>query len=151
MVFFVWDQVPPRVLVHELEGIQILSTIPGFNALPSVYTFVPTTFQKYFTNMRFSSTLAIASFASVALAAPASPTVTDTIDIYAAQAIALTESPTSKFKGKAFDRYMSIWLKNTDYDQAAADRKGLCSLRLEDISWPYVKQFSQLMPRKASS
>jgi hypothetical protein len=25
-------------------------------------------------------------------------------------------------KGKTFDRFVSIWLENTDYDKAAADR-----------------------------
>ena len=80
--------------------------------------------------------------ASVALAAPASPTATDASDgktldffdisigtrrlislVYAAQATALTESPTSNVKGAAFDRYVSIWFENTDFDMAAADRK----------------------------
>lgn len=73
--------------------------------------------------MRFSSTISVASWASVALAAPApaSPTATDVADVYAAQATALTLSPTSKVKGKSFDRYVSIWFENTDYDMAAGD------------------------------
>ncbi|KAG4442227.1 hypothetical protein IFR05_002276 [Cadophora sp. M221] len=73
--------------------------------------------------MRFSSTVTLASLASVALAAPApaSPTATDPADVYAAQATALTLSPTSKVKGKSFDRYVSIWFENTDYDMAAGD------------------------------
>lgn len=73
--------------------------------------------------MRFSSTLVAASVAQVTLSAPASPTATDVADVYAAQATALTESPTSCVKGKSFDRYVSIWFENTDYDMAAADRK----------------------------
>jgi acid phosphatase len=73
--------------------------------------------------MRFSIAVTAATLASVAIASPASPTATDTADVYAAQATALTESPTSKVKGKAFDRYVSIWFENTDYDKAAADRK----------------------------
>lgn len=73
--------------------------------------------------MRFSSALTVASLASAALAAPASPTATDPADVYAAQATALTLSPTSKVKGKSFDRYVSIWFENTDYDMAAGDRK----------------------------
>jgi acid phosphatase len=74
--------------------------------------------------MRFSTALAVASLASAAFAAPAGPaTATDTADVYAAQATALTESPTSKVKGKVFDRYVSIWLENTDYLSAAADRE----------------------------
>lgn len=75
--------------------------------------------------MRFSASFAIASLVSAALAAPSSPLATDTADVYAAQATALTESPTSKVKGKSFDRYVSIWLENTDYDTAAADRNSL--------------------------
>jgi len=59
--------------------------------------------------------------ASVANTAPASPTATDPADVYAAQATARTDSPTSHVKGKAFDRYVSIWFENTDYDMAAAD------------------------------
>ncbi|CZR53774.1 related to acid phosphatase Pho610 [Phialocephala subalpina] len=71
--------------------------------------------------MRFATSVVVASLASVSLAAPASPTATDVTDVYAAQATALTESPTSNVKGKAFDRYVSIWFENTDYDLAAAD------------------------------
>ena len=67
--------------------------------------------------------LAAASLVSAVIAAPASPTATDTTDVYAAQATALTDSPTSHVKGKAFDRYVSIWFENTDFDMAAADRK----------------------------
>jgi acid phosphatase len=76
-------------------------------------------------SMRFSTSAVVASLASVAIASPVaspvSPTATDTADVYAAQATALTESPTSHVKGKAFDRYVSIWFENTDYDMAAAD------------------------------
>jgi hypothetical protein len=32
-------------------------------------------------------------------------------------------SPTSHVKGKAFDRFVTIWLENTAFDDAAADRK----------------------------
>jgi hypothetical protein len=73
--------------------------------------------------MRLPIALAVASLSSVALAAPApaSPTATDVADVYAAQATALTLSPTSRVKGKAFDRYVSIWFENTDYETAAAD------------------------------
>jgi acid phosphatase len=72
--------------------------------------------------MRFSTTVAAAALASMAVAAPASPTATDPADVYAAQETAKSESPTSKVKGKAFDRYVSIWFENTDYAVAAADR-----------------------------
>lgn len=76
--------------------------------------------------MRFSSTICAAALASLATAAPAtvaSPTATDVADVKAAQATAKSQSPTSKVKGKVFDRYVSIWFENTDYDLAAADRK----------------------------
>lgn len=71
--------------------------------------------------MRFSSTFVAIGLASVATAAPASPTATDAADVYAAQATAKSESPVSKVPGKAFDRYVSIWFENTDYDMAAGD------------------------------
>jgi acid phosphatase len=66
--------------------------------------------------MFYSTTFAVVSLLSAAIAAPASPTATDTADVYAAQATARTASPTSHVKGKAFDRYVSIWFENTDYD-----------------------------------
>ena len=50
-------------------------------------------------------------------------TATASSDVYAAQATAVTESPTSHVKGKAFDRFVVIWLENTDYSKAAQDRK----------------------------
>ncbi|KAI5778321.1 acid phosphatase [Geopyxis carbonaria] len=31
------------------------------------------------------------------------------------------KSPTSSVKGKAFDRFITVWLENTDYDKAAGD------------------------------
>lgn len=78
--------------------------------------------------MPFAPLLTFAALASLAVAAPqaSNPTATDPADVYAAQATALTRSPTSHVKGKAFDRYVSIWFENTDYDMAAADRK--CSI-----------------------
>lgn len=85
--------------------------------------------------MHFSTVAKLILFASVAIAAPAattvsattsngngSPTATDPADVYAAQATAKTDSPTSSVKGKVFDRYVSIWFENTDYDLAKADR-----------------------------
>jgi acid phosphatase len=49
-------------------------------------------------------------------------TATATSDVLAAQATAKTSSPTSNVKGKAFDRFVVIWLENTDYDLAVGDR-----------------------------
>ena len=38
-----------------------------------------------------------------------------------AQATALTSSPTSDVEGAVFDRFVIIWLENTDYSLAASD------------------------------
>jgi acid phosphatase len=71
-----------------------------------------------------SAIIAAISLASACTAGPvSSPTATDAANVYAAQATALSRSPTSNVKGKVFDRYVSIWFENTDYDMAAADRK----------------------------
>lgn len=48
-------------------------------------------------------------------------TATQPASVYAAQATALTSSPTSNVAGKAFDRIMIIWNENTDYTMAAGD------------------------------
>lgn len=54
---------------------------------------------------------------------PGVNTATDTSAVWAAQATASTyEGRTSPYKrGKVFDRYVEIWLENTDYDKAAGD------------------------------
>jgi acid phosphatase len=71
-----------------------------------------------------SSIIATLSVASLSVASPvSSPTATDAANVYAAQATAISRSPTSSVKGKVFDRYVSIWFENTDYDMAAADRR----------------------------
>jgi acid phosphatase len=80
--------------------------------------------------MHFLSSFVVVAFASLAAMSPVSPTATDAQDVYAAQATAKTESPTSHVPGKAFDRYVSIWLENTDYDVALADRRSNLSFRL---------------------
>jgi len=61
------------------------------------------------------SILALGAFAA------AQNTATGTADVAAAAATAPSRSPTSKVKGKAFDRIAIIWLENTDYDKAAGD------------------------------
>ncbi|PSR99200.1 acid phosphatase phoa [Coniella lustricola] len=48
-------------------------------------------------------------------------TATATASVYAAQATAKSSSPVSHVKGKAFDRFVQIWLENTDYDLAIGD------------------------------
>ena len=42
-------------------------------------------------------------------------------DVYAAQATAVTTQETSHVCGKVFDRFVTIWLENTDYEKAAGD------------------------------
>lgn len=80
--------------------------------------------------MRFSTGIYTAALVAVAAAAPkssltstANPTATDPAAVYAAQATAKTESPTSHVKGKAFDRFVTIWFENTDFQSAAAEGK----------------------------
>lgn len=81
---------------------------------------------------RIVGTLALAS---LAVAGPCKPhTTTSTVewetaytataasDVAAAAATAKTSSPTSKVKGKAFDRVVYIWFENENYDKAAGDR-----------------------------
>ncbi|KAI8627312.1 acid phosphatase [Xylariaceae sp. FL1651] len=58
---------------------------------------------------------------SVAAQAENQYTATATADVAAAAATAKTLSPTSHVKGKAFDRFVVIWLENTDYDMAIND------------------------------
>ena len=48
-------------------------------------------------------------------------TATAASSVYDAQATAKTSSPTSKVPGRVFDRFVVIWLENTDYDKAAGD------------------------------
>jgi len=49
-------------------------------------------------------------------------TATVNTSVYAAQATAPTSNfPKHYVSGKAFDRFITIWLENTDYDKAAAD------------------------------
>lgn len=48
-------------------------------------------------------------------------TQTSTSAVYAAQATAGTTSPTSYVRGAHFDRFVTIWLENTDFTTAMAD------------------------------
>ncbi|KAF1990474.1 acid phosphatase phoa [Aulographum hederae CBS 113979] len=66
------------------------------------------------------STLAFGLFACGSVVS-AQNTQTSPADVAAAAATAITRSPTSNVKGKAFDRIAIIWLENTDYDKAAGD------------------------------
>jgi hypothetical protein len=73
--------------------------------------------------MRFSTShLAVAVFITAA-AAQTQYTATNAAAVAKARATALTESPTSNVKGQSFDRFVAIWLENTDYSGAANDRE----------------------------
>lgn len=61
-----------------------------------------------------------AAFTLLGLAA-AQNTQTGTSAVYAAQATASSSSPSSNIKGAAFDRFVNIWLENTDFTMAMAD------------------------------
>ncbi|KAL3424928.1 phosphoesterase [Phlyctema vagabunda] len=63
---------------------------------------------------------AILPFVSV-VAAQTQYTATNAASVAAARATALTLSPTSSVKGKTFDRFVSIFLENTDFSMAASD------------------------------
>ena len=67
--------------------------------------------------------LSVTSVLAIVVSAIAQNTATDTADVAAAAATAITHSPTSNVKGKAFDRIAIIWLENTDYSKAVGDRK----------------------------
>lgn len=78
----------------------------------------------------FDYTIHISSFVAATLGfatasnANTTPyTATGTTAIAAAKATAKTLSPTSSVPGKNFNRFVNIWLENTDFDKAAADRK----------------------------
>lgn len=66
--------------------------------------------------------LAVAAFIATA-AAQTQYTATGAAAVAKARATALTESPTSNVVGKTFDRFVTIWLENTDYSGAANDRE----------------------------
>jgi len=53
--------------------------------------------------------------------ATAQNTQTGTSAVYAAQATATSSSPTSNVKGAAFDRFVTIWMENTDFTAAMGD------------------------------
>jgi acid phosphatase len=50
-------------------------------------------------------------------------TATGTAEVAAAAATAKTSSPTSKVKGKAFDRIAIVYFENENYEKAFGDRK----------------------------
>jgi hypothetical protein len=64
-------------------------------------------------------------FAAACVAAqkeePNKYTVSRPHGVYAAQATAPSIQKTSHVRGKAFDRFVTIWLENTDYKKAEGD------------------------------
>ncbi|KAE8453302.1 hypothetical protein EG329_011369 [Mollisiaceae sp. DMI_Dod_QoI] len=71
--------------------------------------------------MRFSSIFAIVVGIATTAYAQTQYTSTGTAAVAAAAATAKTLSPVSSIKGKQFDRFVNIWLENTDFDMAAGD------------------------------
>ncbi|KAL5340866.1 phosphoesterase family-domain-containing protein [Aspergillus crustosus] len=58
---------------------------------------------------------------TLALAQTSAEQTPSAAEIEAAQATVLPYSPVSNVKGKTFQRFVNIWLENTDYDAAAAE------------------------------
>ncbi|CZS96660.1 hypothetical protein WAI453_010082 [Rhynchosporium graminicola] len=71
--------------------------------------------------MHLSSTITLALAFAKAGNAQTQYKSTAAADIEAARAIAKTLSPVSSIRGKTFDRFVQIWLENTDFDMAAGD------------------------------
>ncbi|KAL4875476.1 phosphoesterase family-domain-containing protein [Aspergillus karnatakaensis] len=65
--------------------------------------------------------LALLSALTVAVAQTSSEQTPSQAEIDAARATVKPYSPTSNVKGKSFQRFVNIWLENTDYDAAAAE------------------------------
>jgi hypothetical protein len=77
-----------------------------------------------FAFMAFSAIAVLAqeSAASSETNEPNKYTATNAASVKAAQATAPTYTGTPEYKqGRVFDRYVEIWLENTDYDKAAGD------------------------------
>ncbi|TVY45515.1 Phosphate-repressible acid phosphatase [Lachnellula subtilissima] len=71
--------------------------------------------------MHFSSLFITAAVGIAGINAQTQYTATNTASVEAARATAKTLSPTSSVKGKTFDRFVNIFLENTDFDMASAD------------------------------
>ena len=103
---------PWAVPTKHLKAIALLST-----------AILVATFVLYFeAAMR---TLTLTALAVLGVAAqkeePNIYTASKTDPVYDAQATAPTITKTSHVRGKAFDRFVTIWLENTDYQKAAGD------------------------------
>ena len=75
--------------------------------------------------MHFSSIAAVALAFATTGYAQTQYTSTEVAAVEAARATAKTLSPVSSIRGKTFDRFVQIWLENTDFDMAAGDRESL--------------------------
>lgn len=73
--------------------------------------------------MHFSSLLTTAAVGIASINAQTQYTATNAASVEAARATARTLSPTSSVKGKTFDRFVNIFLENSDFDIASADRE----------------------------
>jgi acid phosphatase len=73
--------------------------------------------------MRSTSLSGLIALAGSIAGAAAQNTATSTSAVLAAAATALTRSPTSNVKGKAFDKVAIFWLENTDAKEAFANRR----------------------------
>lgn len=71
--------------------------------------------------MRVHSLVAAAAVLATTSNAQTQYTSTKAADVEAAKATAKTLSPTSSIPGKSFDRFVNIWLENTDYEMASGD------------------------------
>jgi len=90
---------PPRTRFLRWPWIVFYVAMLSLSALAVVYLFIPWTVAQ----TQYTSTGAAA--------------------VAAARATALTLSPTSSVPGKTFDRFVNIFLENTNFDMAAGDRK----------------------------
>lgn len=71
--------------------------------------------------------------------------------VYAAQATAATTQKTSHVRGKVFDRFITIWLENTDYEKAAGDpnlaalaSKGITLFNYFAVTHPSERKYNAL-------
>ncbi|CAG8974107.1 hypothetical protein HYALB_00002742 [Hymenoscyphus albidus] len=92
--------------------------------------------------MRFSTIVLASGLATVAYG-QTQYTSTAAEDVAAARATAPTLSPTSHVKGKTFDRFVQIWLENTDFEMAAGDpsiqwiaKQGITLTNYDSITHP---------------
>jgi hypothetical protein len=65
---------------------------------------------------------AVSVLAASSVAEPPEKTIEPSLSaIVAAQATTVPLSPVSNVKGAAFDRFVQVWLENTDYSSASGD------------------------------